>query len=70
MYLYSFDKYSKIFYLYSTKYQTSVPGESLNIIDKIISIDVRKTEEFLTYQVNFIKSLSLKLNIDCIEFFF
>ena len=47
MYLYSFDKYSKIFYLYSTKYQTSVPGESLNIIDKIISIDVRKTEEFL-----------------------
>ena len=59
-----------IFYIYSTKYETSIPGECLNIIDKIISLDVRKREEFLTYQVNFIKSLSLKLNIDCIEFFF
>ena len=59
-----------IFYLYSTKYSTFIPGESLNIIDKIISIDARKKEEFLSYQVNFIKSLALKLNIDCIEFFF
>ena len=59
-----------IFYLYSTKYQTYVPGEYLNIIDKIISIDAKKKEEFLTYQVNFIKSLTLKLNIDCIDFFF
>ena len=37
---------------------------NLNIIDKIISIDIRKKEEFLTYQVNFIKSLTLKINID------
>ena len=59
-----------IFYLYGTKYSTFIPGESLNIIDKIISIDARKKEEFLSYQVNFIKSLALKLNIDCIEFFF
>ena len=59
-----------IFYLYSTKYQTYIPGEHLNIIDKIISIDAKKREEFLTYQVNFIKSLTLKLNIDCIDFFF
>ena len=59
-----------IFYLYSTKYQTYIPGEYLNIIDKIISIDAKKREEFLTYQVNFIKSLTLKLNIDCIDFFF
>ena len=59
-----------IFYLYSTKYTTKIPGEYLNIIDKIISIDITKREEFLTYQVNFIKSLSLKLNIDCIEFFY
>ena len=59
-----------IFYLYSTKYKTLIPGESLNIIDKIISIDAQKKEEFLTYQVNFIKSLTLKLNKDCIEFFF
>ena len=59
-----------IFYLYSTKYATQIPGEYLNIIDKIISIDFRKKEEFLTYQVNFIKSLTLKLNIDCIEFFY
>jgi len=59
-----------IFYLYSTKYATQIPGEYLNIIDKIISIDIRKKEEFLTYQVNFIKSLTLKLNIDCIEFFY
>ena len=59
-----------IFYLYSTKYTTQIPGENLNIIDKIISIDITKKEEFLTYQVNFIKSLTLKLNIDCIEFFY
>ena len=59
-----------IFYLYSTKYQTYIPGCYLNIIDKIISIDARKKDEFLTYQVNFRKSLTLKLNIDCIEFFF
>ena len=59
-----------IFYLYGTKYSTFIPGESLNIIDKIISIDARRKEEFLSYQVNFIKSLALKLNIDCIEFFF
>ena len=59
-----------VFYLYSTKYTTKIPGEYLNIIDKIISIDIRKKEEFLTYQVNFIKSLTLKLNIDCIEFFY
>ena len=43
-----------IFYLYGTKYNTFIPGESLNIIDKIISIDARKKEEFLSYQVNFI----------------
>ena len=59
-----------IFYLYSSKFQTYIPGEYLNIIDKIISIDARKKEEFLTYQVNFIKSLTLKLNKDCIDFFF
>ena len=59
-----------IFYIYSTKYTTKIQGEYLNIIDKIISIDIRKKEEFLTYQVNFIKSLSLKLNIDCIDFFY
>ena len=59
-----------IFYIYSSRYATNIPGEYLNIIDKIISMDVRKKEEFLTYQVNFIKSLSLKLNIDCIDFFF
>ena len=59
-----------IFYIYSTKYTTKIPGEYLNIIDKIISIDIQKKEEFLTYQVNFIKSLSLKLNIDCIDFFY
>ena len=59
-----------IFYIYSTKYTTKIPGEYLNIIDKIISIDISKKEEFLTYQVNFIKSLTLKLNIDCIDFFY
>ena len=59
-----------IFYIYSTKYPTYIRGENLNIIDKVISIDARKKEEFLSYQVNFIKSLTLKLNIDCIEYFF
>ena len=59
-----------IFFLYSTKYTTRIPGENLNIIDKIILLDAHKKDEFLTYQVNFIKSLALKLNIECIEFFF
>ena len=36
-----------IFYIYSTKYPTYIHGEHLNIIDKVISIDARKKEEFL-----------------------
>ena len=59
-----------IFYLYSIKFTTEIPGEFLNIIDKIISMNISTKEEYITYQINFIKSLTLKLNIDTIEFFF
>ena len=59
-----------IFHIYNTKYATEIPGQKMNIIDKIISIDAKKREEFLTYQINFMKSLTLKLNIDCINFFY
>ena len=59
-----------IFYLYSIKFTTEIPGEFLNILDKIISMDISRKDEYLSYQINFIKSLTLKLNADNIEFFF
>ena len=53
-----------IFYLYSIKFTTEIPGEFLNILDKIISMDISRKDEYLSYQINFIKSLTLKLNAD------
>ena len=44
-------------YIYSQKYPTNIMGQQMNIIDKLISLDTKKNEEYLTYQVNFIKSL-------------
>ena len=42
----------------------------MNIIDKLISLDTKKNEEYLTYQINFIKSLTLKINIDSLNYFY
>ena len=42
----------------------------MNIIDKLISLDTKKNEEYLTYQINFIKSLTLKMNINSLNYFY
>ena len=57
-------------YIYAKKYQTNIPGQQMNIIDKLISLDAKKNEEYLTYQINFIKSLTLKINIDSLNYFY
>ena len=58
-------------HLYSEKYDTNIIGQKMNIIDKIISLSSSKNnDEFLTYQINFMKSLSLKINIDTIKYFY
>jgi len=57
-------------YIYKTKFPTKIAGINLNIIDKLISLDTKKNEEYLTYQINFIKSLTLKINIDSLNYFY
>ena len=57
-------------YIYKEKFPTNIPGINLNIIDKLISLDTKKNEEYLTYQINFIKSLTLKINIDSLNYFY
>ena len=57
-------------YIYSIKFATKVFGQQMNIIDKIISLDFKKNEECLTHQINFIKSLSQKINIDSLKYFY
>ena len=57
-------------YIYSQKYPTNIMGQQMNIIDKLISLDTKKNEEYLTYQVNFIKSLTLKMNINSLNYFY
>ena len=57
-------------FIYSKKYPTNIPGQQMNIIDKLISLDTKKNEEYLTYQINFIKSLTLKINIDSLNYFY
>ena len=57
-------------YIYDKKYPTRIPGQQMNIIDKLISLDAKKNEEYLTYQINFIKSLTLKINIDSLNYFY
>jgi hypothetical protein len=60
-----------ILYMYKTKFKTRVQGQDLNIIDKIISIsEANKKDEFLTYQINFMKSLTLKINEDNLFYFY
>ena len=57
-------------YIYSIKFPTQVFGQQMNIIDKIISLDFKKNEECLTHQINFIKSLSQKININSLKYFY
>ena len=60
-----------ILHMYKTKFKTKVLGQDMNIIDKIISMsEVNKKDEFLTYQINFMKSLTLKINEDNLFYFF
>ena len=57
-------------YIYSKKYPTRIAGQNMNLIDKLISLDTKKNEEYLTYQINFIKSLTLKMNINSLNYFY
>ena len=60
-------------YLYKTKFQANTLDFSdikINIIDKIIILESSKNEEILTYQINFMKSLALKLNTDSLKYFY
>jgi len=57
-------------YIYKEKFPTYIQGINMNIIDKLISLDTKKNEEYLTYQINFIKSLTLKMNIDTLNYFY
>lgn len=57
-------------YLLSQMYKTKIPGVEMNLIDKLVCLDTKKNEEFLTYQINFMKSLTLKINIDSIKYFY
>ena len=45
-------------YIYKKKFPTGIAGMNLNIIDKLISLDTKKNEEYITYRINFIKSLT------------
>ena len=57
--------------MYKTKFATIIPGLQMNIIDKIISLsELNQKEEFLTYQINFMKSLTLKINEENLFYFF
>ena len=57
-------------FIYSKKYPTKIAGQHMNLIDKLISLDTKKNEEYLTYQINFIKSLTLKMNINSLNYFY
>ena len=57
--------------MYKTKFKTKVQGIEMNIIDKIISLsEANQKEEFLTYQINFMKSLTLKIDENSLFYFF
>ena len=57
-------------YIYKQKFPSNIQGIKMNIIDKLILLDTKKNEEYLTYQINFIKSLTLKINIDSLNYFY
>ena len=57
-------------YIYKQKFPSNIQGIKMNIIDKLILLDTKKNEEYLTYQINFIKSLTLKINKDSLNYFY
>ena len=60
-------------HLYSKKYPAYIPdfqGVQMNIIDKLVSTKLLNNDEFITYQINFMKSLILKINKDSINYFY
>ena len=58
-------------HIYKTKFKTKIAGQEMNIIDKIISINEKnQKDEFLTYQINFMKSLTLKIDEHNLFYFF
>ena len=60
-------------YLFKTKFPANIPDIpdiKINILDKIIILDQIKNDEFLSYQINFMKSLALKMNIDTLKYFY
>ena len=57
-------------YIYKQKFPSNIQGINMNIIDKLILLDTKKNEEYLTYQINFIKSLTLKINKDSLNYFY
>ena len=57
-------------YIYRKRYSTNIPGQNMNLIDKLISLDTKKNEEYLTYQINFIKSLTLRIKINTLNYFY
>ena len=57
-------------YIYKKKFPTGITEMNFNIINKLISLNTKKNEEYLTYQINFIKSLTLKINIDTLNYFY
>ena len=48
--------------LYKTKFKTKIPGQEMNILDKLMGLNLEGKDEFLNHQINYMKSLSLKLD--------
>ena len=59
-----------ILLMYKTKYKTDIKGQEMNILDKIIGLNIDEKDEYLNHQINFMKSLSLKFDNDNIFYFF
>lgn len=60
-------------YIYYTKYPVyiaDIPGIKMNIIDKLISLNIRKSNEVISYEINFMKSLTLKIDINTLKYFY
>ena len=56
--------------IYKTKYKTKIQGQIMNILDKLMGLNLEGKDEFLNHQINFMKSLSLKFDNDNIFYFF
>ena len=56
--------------IYKTKFKTKIQGQIMNILDKLMGLNLEGKDEFLNHQINFMKSLSLKFDNDNIFYFF